>query len=214
MKYIVTTIIVLGCFSFAPAVAQQDGYYIRTIFNTGARSSGGYAAMSNKFTRVGNEYANMVELYGGWYINHRFLVGIGAAATTNDIPVPSQHRTVSDLELSYEYGQVGLMTEYIIASHRAVHVGFQLFAGSGFTLQYEREKLSNDEGFENDNYDHDSNWFMVAEPGVKVEVNVFRWMRFAPGVSYRVAYGSDGKGLADSDVSGASLNLTLKFGKF
>ena len=198
------------------AYSQQEGYYINTIFhNHHPKASGGYGALSNKFTRIGDDYANVVELYGGWYINHRFLLGIGAAATTNDIPVPVQDRSVQDLDLSYEYGEVGLMTEYMLSSHRAVHVGFQLFTGSGFTLQYEREKLNSDEQWDNyEDYDHDENWFFVAEPGVKVEMNIFRWMRFSPGVSYRFAYGSDGKGLSDESLSGYSLNLTLKFGRF
>ncbi|GAB1446496.1 MAG: hypothetical protein KF860_06140 [Cyclobacteriaceae bacterium] len=60
----------------------------------------------------------------------------------------------------------------------------------------------------------DENWFFVAEPGVKLEMNVFRWMRFSPGYSYTTVYGSDTAGLSDNDLSGSSFNLTMKFGKF
>jgi hypothetical protein len=198
------------------AFGQEEGHYIRTIFNNnGPRASGGYGSVSNKFTTINGDYANLVELYGGWYINHRFLVGVGAAATTNNIPVPVQHRTMPGLDLSYMYGQCGLMTEYIISSDRAVHIGLQLFTGSGFTLQYEREQVRDDTYW--DEYevtDHDENWFFVAEPGVKIELNIFRWMRFSPGVTYRLAYGSEGKGLRDEDIRGMSVNLGLKFGKF
>jgi hypothetical protein len=58
------------------------------------------------------------------------------------------------------------------------------------------------------------NWFFVAEPGIAIEVNVFKWMRFSPGVSYRAAFNSNGQGLSDSALSAMSYNMTLKFGKF
>lgn len=194
----------------------QDDNQIQTIFrNNGPRASGGYGAIYNKFTSINGTYANVAEVYGGWYINHRFLIGLAGAATTNNLPVPVEHRVEPDLDLSYEYGQCGLMTEYVLSSHRAVHVAFQLFAGSGFTLQYERNKIEDQEHWDQyHDYDHDDNWFFVAEPGVKLELNVFRWMRFSPGVSYRIAYGSEGRGLDDGDLSGMSVNVGLKFGKF
>jgi len=201
------------------AFGQQsnESYEIKTLFrNNGPKASGGFGAASNKFTTIKGEPANLVEIYGGWYVNHRFLLGVGAAASTNNITVPIQYRTDPTRRMSYEYGQVGLMTEYIVASDRAIHFGFQLFGGAGFTLQYDRDqyKYQDETDEELRDYDHDTNWFTVAEPGVKVEMNIFRWMRFAPGVSYRFAHGSDGKGMNDDDVNGMNVNFTLKFGKF
>src|SRR5687768_13792636 len=71
---------------------RYEEHRIKTIFNNhGPRSSGGYIALSNKFTSINSDFANLVEIYGGWYINHRFLIGIGGAATTNHIPVPLAH---------------------------------------------------------------------------------------------------------------------------
>jgi hypothetical protein len=103
------------------------------------------------------------------------------------------------------------MTEYVIGSDKPVHLVVNLMTGAGFTLQYERF------GYHNSSYQndvHDQNWFFVAEPGVQVEVNLFKWMRFSPGISYRRSFGSNGRGLEDKDISGVSYNATLKFGKF
>jgi hypothetical protein len=195
---------------------KQRDYHINTIFNNhGPRSSGGYVAMSNKFTTINGDFANMVELYAGWYINHSFLIGIGTAATTNHLPVQLQHSTAPTVRMSYEYGQAGLMTEYVIASDKVIHLSVQAFGGAGFTLQYPRDRWDDDQYWDTINdYDHDENWFWVAEPGVKVEVNVFRWFRICPGVSYRKAFGSDGRGLRDENIDGASFNMTLKLGRF
>ncbi len=204
---------------FFVAISQlafgQDDYQIKTLFTTGRHASGGYGALGNKFTRIHGEFANMAEVYGGWYINHKFLLGVEGAAVTNNIRVPQEYSTIPDVDMSYEYGQFGLMTEYTLWSHRAIHFSFHMMNGAGFTVQYNRHKY--DDSFDWDyDYDHpkDENWFFVSEPGVKLEMNVFKWMRFSPGVSYRGVFGSQAPGLSDKDLSGISYNATLKFGRF
>jgi hypothetical protein len=86
--------------------------------------------------------------------------------------------------------------------------------GPGVTAQYLRSDWQEDEWSDDTDYPHDTNWFFVTEPGVKVEMNVFRWLRIAPGVSYRAAFGSKSEGLSDTRLSGTSLNITMKVGKF
>jgi hypothetical protein len=188
---------------------------IETVFHGSGNgiSIGGYGALSNKFTKIRGEYANYVEAYGGVYLNHRVLIGIGGGATTNNLPVPLQYSTMPDAKLSYQYGQCGLVTEYVLASNRAVHLVAHLFTGAGFTLQYDRRDWS-DERFDDLDDHRDENWFVVAEPGIQVEINLFRWARLSPGISYRKAFGSEGRGLDDGDLSSISYNATLKFGVF
>lgn len=202
-------------FSNEQLLAQDEP--ISTLFKPGTlRSSGGYGAVVNKFTTIDGRFANFIEIYGGWYINHKFLIGAGGGSTTNFISVPDQYKMVEGVRMTYEYGQCGLVTEYVIASNKAVHVAFHLFTGAGFTLQYERPEWNeyrNDYDREDDIvYDH--NWFVVVEPGIQAELNVFKWMRFCPGVSYRATYGSNAIGLNDKDLSALSVNLAMKFGKF
>jgi hypothetical protein len=200
--------------SIASFGQDQEYHQIKTVFrNQGPHASGGYGALGNKFTTINGQFANLAEIYGGWYINHHFMIGIGAAAVTNNIPVGYEFRALPNTQMSYEYGQCGLMTEYVIGSDKAVHLAFQLFGGAGFTVQYQR--YGNDYNWDNRNKTtYDENWFFVAEPGVKVEVNIFRWMRFCPGVSYRAAFDSKSVDLSDKNISGTSVNLSLKFGKF
>jgi hypothetical protein len=225
MKTIYQSILTL-CFAICTisAIAQEEetpsenyrSYQIKTVFNNNGKwASGGYAALGNKFSTINGNYANIVEFYGGWYVGHRFLIGIEAASTTNDIRVPAAHSIDPTRPMSYEYAQCGLMTEYVIASDRVMHVAFQMFGGAGFTAQYDRYGWQDNNW---DNYDnglkHDENLFAVAEPGVQLEMNIFKWLRFSPGVSYRMAFGSTGSGLTDKNLSSASVNMTLKVGKF
>lgn len=202
---------------FFNALAQEQEDWgqpqIQTVFHRNpVKNSGGYGAISNKFTKLDGQYANMVEIYGGWYINHWFMLGLSGAAVTNDIPVPQQYAAIPGENLSYMYSQFGLKTEYVISSNKAFHVVFDLMTGAGFTLQYDRYHYRENSMQRNMPYNDD--WFFVAEPGVQLEMNIFRWMRFSPGYSYRAVFGSSAAGLTDESLSDHSFNLTLKFGKF
>lgn len=183
--------------------------------DTKLKSSGGYAAISNKFTTINGEYANMAGLYGGWFVNRKLMIAFGAAATTNYIPVPANLNNFPARKMTYQYGQAGLMTEYVLASTKLVHLNFNLLTGTGFTLQYDRKEWDDWDFDDWDDDDrHKPDFFFVMEPGVQVEFNLLKWMRFSPGISYRRSFGARENGLSDSDLSNISYNLTFKFGRF
>ena len=214
------TLFLLAALSVNLAFAQEepprtDDYKINTLFAPGHISTGGFGAITNKFTTIDGHFANLAGIYGGVYLNHSLMLGASASALTNDIRVPAEDSESPLQNLSYMYGQVGGIAEYVVASDKAVHLGFSMFAGAGFTLQYDRGDWYEDH-HDHDDWDNseDEDWFFVAEPGVTVEFNVFKWMRFSPGVSYRAAFNSDGRGLGDRALSNVSYNLSLKFGKF
>jgi len=196
------------CLASLTASKAQE---VQTIFKGGS-SVGGFGALTNKFTTIRGEYANISGVYGGVYLNHHFLLGLEASAVTNDIQVPAEFSAIPGRTLSYQYGQFGMVNEYALGSNKAVHAVFHLFYGAGFTLQYNRHQ--DEDYFYMDLGPHDENWFFVVEPGVQLELNLFKWMRFSPGVSYRSTHGSGAKGMSDSDLSDWSYNVTLKFGRF
>ena len=205
LQLVVTGLITI----FSLQAFAQEGN-VQTIFKGDLRSSGGYGAVTNKFTTIRGEYANLVGMYGGWYINHRFMIGVAAAASTNNLLVPQQFSTNPLKPRTWQYGQFGMVSEYVPNSDKAIHLAFHLFSGAGFTLQYQRQD------WDHSSHDNatDENWFVVVEPGVQLEVNLFKWMRLSPGVSYRGVFGSYGRGLTDTDLSAVSYNATMKFGKF
>lgn len=199
------SLLTLGSLS---VIAQEKN---QTIFKSeGIRKSGGYGAVSNKFTKINGQFANINEFYGGWFINRSFLIGISAAATTNRMRVPEENKLWDGDRMTYQYGQFGLMTEYVVASTKRVHFAVNLLTGSGFILQYDRNDYDRWEDYGSKN----PNFFFLLEPGAQVELNLTNWMRFSPGISYRRAFGSGSKGLTDNDISGLSGNVTVKFGRF
>lgn len=142
----------------------------KTLFNNDLKSSGGFGALTNKFTFIRGEYANLVGIYVGWYVNHSFIIGVGASALTSNLSVPIQYSTDPLRNLSYEYGQVGLVTEYVLNSNTPIHPAFNPFSGAGFTLQYDRYGwYDNTQNWQN--VVTDENWFFVLEPGAQLEMN-------------------------------------------
>ncbi len=199
----------LGIVCILSTAAAQE---VQSIFGKG-KSTGGYGAISNKFTYIGGEFANISEVYGGVLINQRWMVGLAFAGSTNDIRVPMEFSVDPVNPMTYQYGQGGLMVERVFYSNRPVHFVLNMFSGVGFTAQYNRNQWY-DYNYHNTAAIHDENWFYVLEPGAQLEMNLFRWMRLSPGVSYRKTYGSDGLGLTDSNLSDWTYSVTLKFGGF
>jgi hypothetical protein len=213
MKKIITVSLTLIFLTGSIASHSQE---VHSLFHGGLKSSGGYGALTNKITKINGDYANLAGMYAGWYINHKLMLGVAGAAVTNHIPVPEIYSAQPGVKMSYEYAQFGLMTEYVLGSNRIVHLGFQLFSGAGINTQYDRYNWHEDDDDDDlEVYEKSTDWFFVSEPGINVEINVFKWMRFCPGISYRIAVG-DGleSGLKGSDISGTTLNASFKFGKF
>jgi hypothetical protein len=206
----------LFAISFILFLASQTtrAQEIQSLFGR-AKTTGGYGAISNKFTSIGSEYANLCEVYGGVFLNRKWMLGLSFAGTTNDIRVPEQYSVSLLKPMTYQYAQSGVIIEHVVASNSTVHVVFNLFSGAGFTMQYDRSAMY-DYNYQPDFYNtpHDEDWFYVVEPGAQVEINLFRWMRLSPGISYRKTYGSEGLGLGDNALSNWSYNVTVKFGGF
>lgn len=199
-----------------PVLHAQENEKHLTTEDTVKRPSTFYVAVTNKFTAIKGEYANIGEVYGGWVFNRKLMLGIGASVLTNNILVPDRYSAEPGERLSYMYGQAGLVAEYIPATYKKFHFVYHLFSGVGLTLQYDRSDEMDDffEDFLETDDAKDQDLFFVAEPGVQLEINLLKWMRLSPGVTYRAAFGSGGSGLGSGELSNFSFNLTLKVGKF
>ena len=64
--------------------------------------------------------------------------------------------------------------------------------------------------------DVDNSAAFVVEPGVNLEINLVKFLRFSAGISYRYIYGTkfDVVDITDEDLSNLSFNASFKFGFF
>jgi hypothetical protein len=173
---------------------------------SGEIESGGYGGLEVKFASINGEWEVLVGGRGGWIINHEFVIGAagyGVATefeTGNRVVFPVTINNVIDM------GYGGVLLGYISRSHRLVHVTLDVLIGGG--------GLSQRDDVYYDYYYDDTDAFFIIEPNVNFELNVSRKIRFAFGGGYRITSGVEYFNLDDDDISGTSINLMMKFGKF
>lgn len=142
--------------------------------------NGFVVALETKLTRVDGKLANFTGLYGGWLINHQFLIGIGGYGKTTGIH-----------ERLMGYG--GLILEYFVDPNRLMNFSVRGLIGGG-----------------------SSSWrwddpFFVAEPEVKMNLNMTSWFRLSLGGGYRFVGGSAWE---NDQLGGPTASLNVNFGRF
>lgn len=184
--------------------AQRETVFENEIDN------GGFGGPVVKFTQVKGNFGVIVGGYGGWLINHQFLIGGGGFGLANDIQADQE---VTDIfgytdrpMLNFGYG--GLIMEYYFNPMKLIHYSVSLLVGGG-GISY-REGLF----MEHSSRDNNPDAFFVLEPSVSGELNVAKFMKIGLGAGYRWTTGVNMVGIKNSDLSNFSVNLAFKFGKF
>lgn len=201
MKYLLCLLVVAAVF---PVCSQE-----KTLLDIENIEHGGYGAFVTKVTTINGEGAILMGGRGGWIINHTFAIGGGGYGLVNNI----HSRNIGPWgEHFVSLGYGGLDLEAIVNSDDIVHFSVHALIGAGSV------------GFRNDwtdgwddnsnNYDHHTDGFFVAEPGVNVDLNVTPWFRMSAGASYRYIGGVASDASTNTDLSGPSGMLTFRFGKF
>lgn len=176
-------------------IAQEE-----TLFGD-LNHSGGYGGPVWKIGQFGDESGMLSGGRGGWIINHTFAIGGGGYNSIIDIST-GQKRNNSDLVMKFNYG--GFEFEYIKHSDRLIHWTIHTLIGGGSVKLFEEDT---DDEIEKDR-------FFMIEPSINADFNINKWFRVGLGVSYRAALGVDSDFLSDSDLSGLSGLIILKFGSF
>ncbi len=137
----------------------------------------------------------------------KFNLGFAGNALVTD--VFSDYKDINGDQYFYELAYGGLFIEPMLKSEWAVHVTFPVTLGAGAVSE---NKYRIYDGFW-DEYRSDYDVFFVAQAGVNVELNVFKFMRLAGGINYRQT--SDVTLHNEKDnLSGLGGNITLKLGWF
>lgn len=191
----------------ATVIFSQD----ETLVELGEVDHGGYGALVINFTNVKDDLGVMVGGYGGWLINHSFLIGAGGFGLANNIKAPVIAQPLgtatANQDLLYiKEGYGGLILEYIFNSKKLIHYNIQTLIGAGGVTYSLKNQYDTGE-------DQNSPFF-VWEIGANAEFNIVKYFRLCLGGKYRMINGVDMPGITDSDLSGANLALTFKFGSF
>lgn len=202
------------------AQAQNSGTSqveeMKTLFGKGNKVKiGWFIGTNGGYTRFNSRDIALMGLSAGLIINHNFTIGLtGYGITNSDYLTYRQFIDTTDVRL--EGGYCGLLVEYTLFPKSVVHVTFPVLIGGG-NLSYnsiydKRNKDGDDWNWDNKAIDKD--YFFVIEPGVKAEVNIFKFMRLGAGVSYRYTPDLNLIHTSASFINNFTASASLKFGKF
>ena len=206
-------------FLFFPLCLNAQNEEMQTLFGSQRKTVlGGYGAIEVKGSQLnGNFHGLLTGMHGGVIINNVFAMGLAGYGlqpiSKVDCPI-HDHSNTRTPRLTGGWG--GFFLEYINSSNRLLHFTTNSFIGIG-GVSYTRGI-----DYESDDYDkfkHPSRFVFVLEPGVTMELNVFKSFRMALGVSYRYLPNfqlqHDDKDIVPKDAfNGISVNLMLKLGNF
>lgn len=201
MRYLVLTFLLVA---FAAEATAQE----QTLFNTDGEK-GSFGGPVVKFTSIRNQGAMMIGGRGGWIFGNSLAIGGGGYGLVTEVDAPAGVLPVEG-PLDIEFGYLGLELEYIADPNSLGHLGFYTLIGAGAT------NYVKDVGpvYRSNQQAGETNFMFVLEPAMNAEINVTTWCRLNAGVSYRLVTGISQPGLKNSDFTGMTATLTLKFGSF
>jgi hypothetical protein len=178
---------------------------IRTLIEK-SDDIGGYGGLSVLYSQIDAKDAFVFGARGGLIMGHIFALGIAGTGFLND----SHLDNILDRNVSLAGGYGGMFFEPIIFPRFPVHISVPVLIGIG-GVAYTSVEIGE---WENDYFVEDSETFLVAEPGIEMEMNITKFFRFSMGAYYR--YTSEIELMnTDKDVlNGFSFGVNFKFGKF
>jgi hypothetical protein len=188
---------------------------MKTIFGGGETTHGGFGAIEVNYTELMDKNSLLVGVRGGWVINHWLNMGLGGKGLVTGIhkDVISGNNVLEN-SMDFYMGYGGLYFEPTLAPKFPVHLSFPVLIGAGGAVYVDNVDTWDDEDNDYNSVEVDNDAFFVVEPGVMLEMNVIKNMRFGFTVSHRFI---DDLKLIETDsdaLDGMSYCFTIKIGKF
>jgi len=199
-------VLILSLFFGLAFSVNTQAQETQTLISSGI-SHGGFGAPIYGVTFVNGQATYLRGTRGAWIIHfsedHAVQLGLGRYRTRSDFDATGwTNPTISKPEMRTNYG--GFEIEYVNKSHKLFHYSIQTLIGSGNVRYLDR----------NLELDRTSDKYFVLQPGVNVNLNVTNWFRLSGGLFYRYAGGVNLEGTGDSELSGVTSFVGLRFGKF
>lgn len=193
-----------ACLFLGKSGFAQGSNEAKTLLGDGASITtenwGFFIAPAYGITLMDGSSASLFNVRGGLNIQDKISVGAYTGTSINEINPESE--TVQGVYM--DYWSVGGFAEYTILSKKAFHMTVPLFVGYG---EVEMDNENGDAGL------GEANFFQI-EPSALLEVNLYKYVRFNLGAGYRVVGPMNYRDFNQSDISGLTGYIGLKFGLF
>lgn len=179
---------------------------IQTIFSRD-QVNGGYFDLYLNYTQINDKDAIEIGSRIAYIIGHSFSIGVDGAGFITDIHTDEFN---NDYLLTGGYG--GLLLEPIILPKFPVHISVPILLGGGAVAYAVTADDDVNEYMEVDNVDG----FLLAKPGIEIELNITRFFRFCLNTHYRFTadLGTDTRMVTSRGLDGFSYGISFKLGKF
>ena len=194
---------------------QKSNDEMNTVFGKGGKVKlGWFIGIDPGYTQFDKRDVWLGGMSLGMIINHNFTIGLTGRGWTNHESLYFEN--IADSAGYLEGGYGGLLLEYTLFPKSVVHVTFPVMIGAGGASYVTKGQNQDWTGDHNDNNctSLDSDGFFVCEPGVRAEVNIFKFMRLNAGVSYRYVGGLQLVNTSSDMMNNFTATVGLKFGKF
>lgn len=189
---------------FQVSLFAQDNNEAKTLFGSGnsisTKDLGFFVAPSYGITQMDGSTASLFNLRGG--INLKDRLSFGAYFNTSLNQIRPQSETIQNIYM--DYWTVGGFAEYTLFSKKVAHLTFPLYVGYG---EVQMDNENGDAGL------GEANFFQI-EPSALLEVNLHKYVRFNIGAGYRFIGQMNYRNFNQSDISGLTGYVGLKFGLF
>jgi len=197
--------LLFACFTIVQSnISAQDNNEARTLFGSGnpfrMENLGFFVSPSFSVSQMDQATASLFNLRGGLNYNDRFTLGAYFNTSMNQIIPDSE--TIPNVYM--DYWTVGGFVEFTLFPKNVFHVTFPLYVGYG-EVEMDYVYGGVDLG--------EANFFQI-EPSVLLELNLHRHVRFNIGVGYRVVGQMTYRNFDQSNISGLTGHIGLKFGLF
>ncbi len=171
---------------------------------------GGFGAFSTKITELNGQAAVLTGGQLAVVLDHSLnigLVGYGLATDVNANYIDTEGN-----DYFFEMGYGGLLVEPVLQPNKLVHLSFPVLLGAGWAGVSDKRFFNSRFNYDRDVVESDVFW--VIEPGVNVEVNIWKIAKVGFGLGYRYIGDADFTNTKDANMSGLSGNITFKIGWF
>jgi hypothetical protein len=200
-SFIFIPLVVCLCFS---QILKAQNHNAKTLLGEdafeGSTNIGFFVAPGYGATQMDGSSASLFTLRGGLIVHDKVSVGGFYNKSLNQIKPQSE--TVPDVYM--DYWATGGFAEYTLLAKKVFHVTFPLFVGVG---EVEMDNETGDAGM------GEANFFQI-EPSAKLVINLHKYDRLFIGTGYRIVGSMTYRNFNQSDISGLTAYIGLKFGIF
>lgn len=166
----------------------------RTLFGNGKVKTWGVLVNSQvQYAEILGEAVFFSNVKGGFVFNEKWVVGVNVGQSLNEIP---RYNDLTMMTENLEFTQGGMYLEYRLFPHKLVHLSIPLNVGL-LRTESEQDNFSPWGNYEDDR--EYTNFYL--EPGLNIELNVSKFIKFQLGASYR---------FNDAMIASQNLNSNLK----